>query len=203
MKAFLKIVRAFTLLGIMWTLSPWSARAAVSQPITNRSAPTTDFTVIAIKPQTLSTILVSAADRTVTTGAVSADKKTIVFRQKVVKLVVHTGPYRDMLSYRVNGLRNPTIVVPRGAKLTVLFINNDGDMFHNIRFGPWTARFPTDMDTLNKQSVGVAPLPHIAGTTLHGAELVIRAPAKVGKYTYFCTVRGHAPGGMWGTIQTK
>ena len=65
----------------------------------------------------------------------TADKKTLTFRQKTVRLVVHSGPANDMLSYRIAGLRNPTIVVPTGAMIKALYINTDDDMTHNLRFG--------------------------------------------------------------------
>jgi hypothetical protein len=174
----------------------------VSATAANSVKTTSPFLLVSVHSTTLNTASVARADKISTRGAISADKKTLNFRQKSVRLVFHTGPETDMLSYRVSGLRNPTLVIPRGATIKALFVNNDGDMLHNVRFGVKPTSL-SDGTALLKQSVGVAPLPHIGGSTLHGAEMVIKAPAQPGKYAYFCTVRGHAPGGMWGVIQVR
>ena len=147
------------------------------------------------QPKTLSAPQVAAADQTATRGAVSADRKTLTFRQKTVRLVARSGPASDMLSYRIAGLRNPTLIVSAGATLKTLFINTDDDMTHNLRF---TVQGPSFKGAV--KSVGTANLPHKSGTTYHAEDVILRVPAHAGTYTYFCTVPGHAPGGMYGTL---
>src|SRR6187455_13152 len=39
-----------------------------------------------------------------------------------IRLVVTTGPEDDMLSYRIQGVRNPNLVIRSGAVLKLLFI---------------------------------------------------------------------------------
>jgi len=158
------------------------------------------FTLISAMPRTLSGADSAAADKTSTPGTVSADKKRLTFPSRTVRLVARTGPDNDMLSYRIDGLRSPTLVVPRGATMQVLFINTDDDMLHNIRFGAWRTSWPADAAPLMKTSVGTPPLPHGTDAARHAEALTLRAPLAPGKYAYFCTVRGHAPGGMHGTI---
>src|SRR6476660_7688507 len=63
------------------------------------------------------------------------DKSTITFTEKEIRLVINTGPEDDMLSYRILGVRNPTLIVPSGATLRILFVNSDEDMSHDVRFG--------------------------------------------------------------------
>ena len=116
------------------------------------------------------------------------------------RLVIWTGPDNDMLSYRVDGMRNPTLVVQPGATLDVLFINTDDDMLHNWRVGTWRATWPANAAPLVAASVGTPSLPHKTDTAYHAEHLTLAAPTRPGKYAYFCTVRGHAPGGMWGTL---
>ena len=180
------------------------AHAATAVRIQNRQeAQRLPFTLVAVSAKMLTDSTFATAEKAATNGVVSSDKKTISFSKRTVRLVVHTGPDNDMLSYRIDGLRNPTLVIPHGSTLKVLFVNTDEDMFHNIRFGVMPRSFSKSGDGLLKTSVGTAPLAHIDGTTLHGAEMVIKVPGHAGKYGYFCTVRGHAPGGMWGTIQVR
>lgn len=128
-----------------------------------------------------------------TRGTVSADKKTITFRQKRIALTAVSGPASDMLSYRIAGLKNPTLVVPEGATLTVRFINTDDDMTHNLRFG--------SQHTASTPSVGTPDLAHRTQSAFRAATVTVRAPEKQGTYYYFCTVPGHAQGGMWGTLR--
>jgi len=158
------------------------------------------FVVTAAAPTTESEASTAAALKAATPGKTSADRKSLRFAQKTIRLVAVTGPEKDMLSYRIDGLRNPTLAVPKGALLKVLFINADGDMFHNLRFGTWRASYPNAADALVRTSVGSQQLPHGTDASHHAEELTLRTPSVPGRYAYFCTVRGHAQGGMWGTV---
>lgn len=186
-----KFFTSVTLTGAFWTATTLAAQTDSS------------FALMGVAPKTMSASGTAAAAKAVTPGKVSVDKKSLTFVQKTIRLVTVTGPDSDMLSYRIDGLRNPTLIVPKNATLKMLFINTDGDMFHNIRFGAWRAAYPAVADALLKTSVGTPPLPHGTETLHHAEELTLRVPSKPGKYAYFCTVRGHAPGGMWGTVLVR
>lgn len=161
------------------------------------------FVLIGDMPKTLTPASLAAAQKTETKGPVSADGKTLTFGQKVVRLVAVTGLEDDMLSYRIVGKRNPTLIVPRGATIKMLFVNTDDDMPHNIRFGTALKTYPNVMTSYVKTSVGTPDLPHKSATALHGEELTLHAPAAPGGYVYFCTVRGHAQGGMVGKVVVR
>ena len=49
------------------------------------------------------------------------------------------------------------------------------------------------------KSVGTTNLPHKSVTLTHAEVLTVRLPM-AGMYMYLCTVPGHAPGGMFGTL---
>ncbi len=161
----------------------------------SQAAPNAALTLAGAQLKTLSVSQAASADSTETRGVVSADKKSLTFRQKTVRLVVYSGPTNDMLSYRIAGLRNPTLVVPAGATLKALFINTDDDMMHNLRF---TVQKPPFKGPV--KSAGTANLPHKSETAYHAEDLTMRLPTRAGTYTYLCTVPGHAPGGMYGTL---
>ena len=157
-----------------------------------QAAPSAGVTLMGAQAKTLSVAQAAALDKTATPGMVSADKKTLTFRQKTVRIVAHSGPASDMLSYRIDGLKNPTLVVPAGATVRALFINTDDDMTHNLRFGL--------QHTGPGPSVGTPNLPHKTATAFHAADMTLRVPARPGTYYYYCTIPGHAPGGMFGTL---
>lgn len=125
------------------------------------------------------------------------DKTTLTFTENTIRLVATTGPEDDMLSYRIQGVRNPNLIVPSGATLQILFVNTDGDMRHDIRFGHVTGDFPVAPDV--SETAGTKTLEHETEKTMIAEEIVIKA-AEDGAYKYFCSVRGHAKGGMWGNI---
>lgn len=161
----------------------------------SQAAPTGGITLAGAQMKTLSASQVAAADKTATSGLVSAGKKTLTFRQKTVRLVVDSGPANDMLSYRIAGLRNPTLIVPAGATIKALFVNTDDDMMHNLRF---TVQKPPFKGPV--KSAGTANLPYKSETAYHAEDLTMRVPTRAGTYTYLCTVPSHAAGGMYGTL---
>jgi rusticyanin len=120
------------------------------------------------------------------------------FTEKEIRLIVLTGPLEDMLSYRIQGMRNPTLVVPSGATLKILFVNMDFDMRHDLKFAHARLPFPVSPDV--SMTVGSEALaPETAEGSHNAEELVIKANSD-GQYMYFCSIRGHAKGGMWGNI---
>lgn len=126
------------------------------------------------------------------------DGTTLTFTEKEIRLVVATGPEDDMLSYRIQGVRNPTLVVPSGALIKILFVNVDEDMKHDIRFGHVMGEF-----TANPSNAETAGADKLAAKSEDGSmnaeDLVLRA-SEDGMYKYFCSVGSHAKGGMWGNI---
>jgi rusticyanin len=169
--------------------------AMTSAKMIAQAAPDAGVTLAGAQVKTLSASQAAAADKTATPALVSADKKTLTFHQKTVRLVVHSGPANDMLSYRIEGLRNPTLIVPAGTTLKALFINTDDDMMHNLRFTVQKLPFKGPV-----KSAGTTNLPHKSETAYHAEDLTMRVPTRAGIYTYLCTVPGHAPGGMYGML---
>lgn len=155
------------------------------------------FALVKHTLQKLSAQALAKAETGQTPGILSDDKKSLSYSAATIRLVVRTGPEDDMLSYRIQGVRNPTLVVPKGAVLRVLFVNTDEDMPHDIHFGAIKPPFPIAPGM--EGAVGSAKLPPLAKGKYAADELSIQA-ASVGSFTYYCSVRGHAKGGMFGTI---
>ncbi|HMU32704.1 MAG TPA: hypothetical protein PKC89_02450 [Pyrinomonadaceae bacterium] len=152
--------------------------------------------------------LVSSAAKTITFDELVAAEKTrdlgvkgegtLTFSKNEIRLVIATGPESDMLSYRIQGMRNPTLIVPEGARLKILIVNKDSDMWHDLRIGHVMGEFAAD-PTVAMTAGSVKLEPAGSGKTWHAQELVIQAN-EAGSFKYFCSVTGHAKGGMWGTI---
>ena len=104
-----------------------------------------------------------------------------------------------MLSYRIQGLRNPTLeAVPAGAKLKILFVNMDDDMKHDVRFGQTEGSFPMSPEI--KDTAGTNRL-----TAAEDGAICGRGDRSYRQRVWylwgiFCSVLGHESGGMWGNI---
>ena len=160
------------------------------------SLPHTAFTLVSSERKTVKATEIASLEKSQTVGR--KEGFNLSFTEKEVRLVVVTGPEDDMLSYRVQGVRNPTIAVPAGATLKILFVNIDYDMRHDVRFGHFTGPFDIMVET--QETAGSTKLAGRAEDgTLQAEEIVVKANS-IGQFRYFCSIRGHAKDGMWGHI---
>jgi plastocyanin len=128
-----------------------------------------------------------------------ADGANLTFSGTDLKLVFTAGPEDDMFSYRVQGMRNPNIVTPGDVRITVWFVNTDDDMPHDLLFSHYVVDFPDVPD--KTQSAGTQRVrAHDAEAAPFSAEKIVITSNEDGAYRYFCSVKGHAKGGMWGNI---
>lgn len=153
------------------------------------------FTLVSSEKKTVKQADLATLEKSQTMAA--KDNTTLTFTAKEIRLIVITGPEDDMLSYRIHGVRNPTLVVPAGATLKVLFVNVDIDMRHDVRFGHVSGEFVSSPPIT--ETAGSQKLTAVADGVMQAEELAIKANEN-GMYKYFCSVGAHAKGGMWGNI---
>lgn len=153
------------------------------------------FKLISNTKKTVRSDQLSQLEKEATIGKIA--NQNLTFSEKEISLIALTGPSDDMLSYRIQGLRNPNLLLPSGATLKILFINSDEDMRHDIRFGHITAEFETAPDIA--ETAGSNKLEPKSADIWQAEEIVIQA-TEDGQHKYFCSVRGHARDGMWGNI---
>ena len=154
------------------------------------------FTLVSSEKKSIKLSDLIAVEKERTLG--TKENSNLIFTEKEIRLVVKTGPEDDMLSYRIQGIRNPNLFVPAGATLKILFINSDEDMCHDVRFGHIINDFEIAADIA--ETVGSNKLePTSEDGTMQAEEIIIKS-SEDGTYKYFCSVKGHAKGGMWGNI---
>ena len=154
------------------------------------------FTLVSSEKKTIKLADLIEIEKARTLG--TKESSNLTFTEKEIRLVVKTGPEDDMLSYRIQGVRNPNLIVPAGATLKILFVNSDEDMRHDVRFGHIMKDFEIAVDIA--ETVGSNRLESkTEDGSMQAEELVIKA-GEDGAYKYFCSIRGHAKGGMWGNI---
>jgi rusticyanin len=153
-------------------------------------------------PQTVSTSQAQTLANQVPAGArLNRSADTITFTGATDSFtVVAVPPGGPDMSFRVAGLNNPAIVLPKGARVTVTFINADTDEAHG-----WLVTSEQPPFTF-----GQSHSPAIAGAYADiigdptsagdGAESITFQATAAGTYEYLCPMPGHAQMGMHGKL---
>ncbi|WP_148678296.1 plastocyanin/azurin family copper-binding protein [Vulcanisaeta distributa] len=151
------------------------------------------------------------------------NNNTIVFTSKNINLLVVAmmgddavrmfnatpPPYVHGDVFVIYGLINPTLVMPAGAVVHVIFVNLDDDMYHNFVVTTVPPPYPYYVMPYVGMYGGMGPqmmllmrwLPpanYNAGYA-YGYEYTFTITAP-GTYWYLCTYPGHAEEGMYGEI---
>lgn len=109
----------------------------------------------------------------------------------------HPGDY-----WQADGHVNPTVVIPAGATVRVIFANGDPDMSHGWELttsGPPYPAMPMMTAGLAAPNAFLMPVPAPNGNQWYEETTTFAAPAP-GTYYYICPVPGHAAEGMWGRL---
>lgn len=130
----------------------------------------------------------------------SADSRTgtITFTSPDVAFtVVAVPPGGPDMTFRIGGLVNPTLVVPRDATVRVEFINADSDEAHGWEVTGDGPPFEFGLGPAALAGALARPLgdPTSAG---YGAESITFRAGRAGRYQYACPMPGHAQMGMHG-----
>lgn len=127
---------------------------------------------------------------------------SITFTGREVQLAILAAPADGPdETFRLAGLTNPTIVVPSGAQVTLRLINADEGMPHNWLLTSDQGPFPymVMMSTPAERDAVTKTLAPATSKAMAATTISFRAPA-AGRYTYLCSVPGHAEEGMYGTF---
>lgn len=153
-------------------------------------------------PQNVSLSRVKAlAEQDPAGASVDTPANTITFYTTSVSFtVVAIAPGKPDMTFTVAGLTNPAIIVPRGARITARFINNDMDEAHG-----WLIT-----DSRPPFGFGQPTTPAIAGAFAgvigdpaggnDGASTISFVASDTGSYDYICPMPGHAQMGMHGSF---
>lgn len=105
-------------------------------------------------------------------------------------------------AFRIAGLTNPTVVVRRGATVSITVANADADMAHGLVVGfsrAGSSYMPMMTNAAAFVGVAVWFLGDRTAVGMHEARLTFTA-STAGTYRYLCPVPGHADEGMVGSF---
>lgn len=136
-------------------------------------------------------------------AAIDRQANTVTYQGTQIQIVAvaspDTGP--DM-TWNVDGLVNPTVVIPQGAQAAVAFFNADAGTMHGWELT--TAAPPYPAMPMMEESVAFSgafamPVAGATGQTWSGRTLHFTA-ATAGTFYYLCPVPTHAERGMYGKL---
>jgi rusticyanin len=135
-------------------------------------------------------------------ATVDRASNTITFTGTSASLTVLASPSDGPdETFRIAGLTNPTLVMPRGAQVTLQLINADAGMPHNWLVTSAQPPFPTTVMMAGPVAFGaVTPVLGEAGPAGMPSTTLSFTASVSGRYTYLCSVPGHAQAGMYGTL---
>jgi rusticyanin len=129
-----------------------------------------------------------------------AGTDTITFTTRTVSFtVVAVPPGGPDMTFRIGGLVNPTLVVPRGAAIRVRFINADNDQAHGWEVTSSGPPFQFGLGPPALSGALARPLGDPTGAGDGTEDITFRA-SRAGTYHYACPMPGHAQMGMHGTF---
>lgn len=132
---------------------------------------------------------------------VDKQANTITYTGDEVKLVIVGGPEEADEKFVLNGLVNPTVYIPKGATVTLEFINADKEMPH--AFEITTAEPPYYYMAMMGGGVYpggfISTLPEAENDAYPSAEITFEANT-AGTFYYICQYPGHAQEGMYGKM---
>lgn len=140
-------------------------------------------------------------------AAVDRHTKTITYRGGRALLVALASPHgQPTMTWEMDGLVNPTIVLPPGIRVTVDLVNTDWGYMHGFEVTATPPPYPYMPMMQVTDQVLLMPLPERTTKNLTTAQYYTSTgqfTLAPGTYYYLCPVPGHATQGMYGKIVVR
>ncbi len=129
---------------------------------------------------------------------------TVRYPGRSAMIVALASPHgKPDMTWEIDGLVNPTLVVRAGARLTVTLVNADWGYLHGFELTPTPPPYPFMAMMSSATWFVVPPLPERTTKSLTTARYYSQSAAltvRSGVYYYLCPVPGHAQQGMYGRL---
>lgn len=135
---------------------------------------------------------------------VNKSDNTITYSGNEIKIVMLGGPEGADGKFVIGGLVNPTLNVPRGARVTLELVNEDEGMPHGVEITDAGPPYPymSMMQGAIYPGALIQPIPE-ASENGYPQALAAFTASYTGNYYYICQYPGHAQKGMYGRIIIK
>lgn len=135
-----------------------------------------------------------------TNATIDSTNNSIRYTGEYVNIVMIGGPEDADEKFVIGEMINPTIFIPKNAKVTMKLINEDEGMPHGIELTSVSPPY-SYMTMMQGGFTGiyVPVIPNANGDLYPVAETTFTAN-RTGEFYYICQVPGHAEEGMYGKI---
>ena len=137
-------------------------------------------------------------------AAIDRKTNTVTYGGKSVTLVALASPHgKPNMTWEIDGLVNPTMVVRPGTHLRVDLVNMDWGYMHGFELTTTPPPYPYMAMMGISNNFLVMPLPARTSRDLAKARYYERdetVALSAGAYYYLCPVPGHAQRGMYGRL---
>lgn len=154
------------------------------------------------QPRQLQVSDLATLNASATQGRGFAGNNTLWFGPGAVTMVVYGSPASHDMAFVIQGMVNPVVHVPTGARMTVTMVNMDSGEYHTWTM---TAQAPPYGTTgmmgggmMSGTMMGTMSLAPMSGTSMWSQQMGLTAQA--GTYWYVCAVSNHAASGMYGQL---
>lgn len=138
---------------------------------------------------------------------IDAKTDTVTYAGLSPTLVALASPHGQLnMTWEIDGLVNPTVVVRPGARITVDLVNTDWGYMHGLEITTTPPPYPYMAMMGIANHTLLMPLPPRTSKDLAAAQYSMRVGAvslTPGIYYYLCPVPGHAQSGMYGAISVR
>lgn len=135
---------------------------------------------------------------------ISRAADTVTYTTRRVTLVALASPHgQPNMTWEIDGLVNPTVVVPAGAEVTVDLVNTDWGYRHGFEITTTPPPYSYVPMMSTQRDLFLMPLPPRSEKNLTGASYATESASltlDAGTYYYLCPTPGHAQQGMYGKL---
>ena len=155
------------------------------------------------QPKQLQVSDLAALNASATHGQAFMANNTLWFGSRAMTLVAYASPANHDMAFVIQGMVNPTIHVPSGARITLAMVNMDSGDYHTWSLTPQGPPYTSSAmmgsgGMMSGTMMGTSSLGPMSSMGMWSQQMGFTPQA--GTYWYVCAVSNHAAGGMYGAF---
>jgi rusticyanin len=140
-------------------------------------------------------------------ASIDTKTNTVTYTGTSATIVALASPHgQPNMTWEIDGLVNPTVVVRSGTQVTVDLVNTDWGYMHGLELTTTPPPYPYMGMMAISNDFLLMPLPERTSQNLTATEYYMRSGTvslSAGTYYYLCPVPGHAQQGMHGVFEVS
>ena len=152
------------------------------------------------QPKQLQTSDLAALNASATHGQAFMGNNTLWFGSGAMTIVAYGSPADHDMAFMIQGMANPAIHMPAGARMTLVMVNMDSGESHTwsltAQGPPYSSSGMMGGGMMSGTMMGTSSLGPMSSMGMWSEQMSLTPQA--GSYWYVCAVSNHAASGMYG-----